>query len=352
MGLFDFFKKSNKNTKLQKIEIPCDVEFLMNSDELIEHRVGDIQLPTGKIIAADPFISDHTTPFVKTVAPGNYPAFLYFKEQGENHYRVAYSKIKFKQEKATRWILALTERDDLDTVKQLKQGQFLGFPVDAGLAFFADEETHNVYLQKSNEYYMQDEIFNYYDDILYDEMVRDSADSKYSSKDGDWANHIPDATFNGNMIICSSGWGDGHYPVYWGLNQQNEIVELAIDFFVTTDKEDATIAKQRIRKALNHLLTLPKDGFVIFESEDTKKFVQFALTSTKELLFDLPTQSLSEEEIALLKPIATQEGFTFEHAIYNKVLGKDTETATNLVCKIMEDVYLLYLDGDIKISFG
>ena len=42
MGLFDFFKK--KQPKLVDIEIDYDVSFLMNSDELIEHFVGDIYL--------------------------------------------------------------------------------------------------------------------------------------------------------------------------------------------------------------------------------------------------------------------------------------------------------------------
>lgn len=350
MGLFNFFKK--KQTQLEDIEIDCDVSFLMNSDELIEHNVGDIYLPSGKIVTADPFISDHTKPFVKTVAPDTYPVNLYFKQQGENHYRIAFSKIKFKQEKATRWILALTEGDKIETVQNLKDGEILGFPVDAGLAFFADNETHKVYLKKSDELYAGEELFNYYDDVLYDEMVAASAGSIYGSKDGDWTNHIPDKNFKGNMIIHASGWGDGYYPTYWGLNNNNEIVELAMDFFVINEEEEAILTEKEIENALKKLLTMPSDGFVIFQSSSTEKFVQFALTQNKELLFDLPTHSLSDEEKEHLKHIATSENFTFEHQIYNKVLGKDITQATALTSKIFKEVYLLDLNNDIKVNFS
>lgn len=350
MGLFDFFKK--KQVRLEAIEIDCDVAFLMNSDLLIEHKVGDIYLPSGKIVSADPFISDHTKPFVKTVEPGTYPVNLYFKKQSENHYRIAYSKIKFKQEKATRWILALTEGDEVKTVQELKPGEFLGFPVDAGLAFFTDAETHKVYLKKSDELYAGEELFNYYDDVLYDEMVADSSKSKYGSDDGDWTNHTPDKNFKGNMIIHASGWGDGYYPAYWGLNARNEIVELAMDFFVINEEEEAMLTEKNIENALKKLLTMPSDGFVIFQSSSTEKFVQFALTQNKELLFDLPTHSLSNEEKEQLQPIATSENFTFEHQIYNKVLGKDITQATALIIKIFEEVYLLDLNDDIQVSFS
>lgn len=350
MGLFDFFKK--KQPTLKDIEIDCDVSFLMNSNELIPHYVGDIYLPSGKIVTADPFISDYTKPFVKTVNPGTYPVNLYFKKQGENHYRIAFSKIKFKDENATRWILALTEGDKLETIQNLKAGEFLGFPVDAGLAFFADNETHEVYLKKSDELYLGEELFNYYDDVLYDEMVAASAESIYGSKDGDWANHIPDKNFKGNMIIHSSGWGDGYYPTYWGLNDKNEIVELAMDFFVTSTEENAILTQKRFEKALKKLLTMSADEFVIFQCQRTKKFVQFALTKSKDLLFDLPTHSLSEEEKEQLQAVADHENFTFDHQIYNKVLGKDTEQAAKLSCKIFTDVFILDLDDDIEVIFS
>ncbi|WP_420570856.1 DUF4241 domain-containing protein [Kordia sp.] len=352
MGLFNFFKKPKKPTQLKDIEIDYDVSYLMNSDALIEQFVGDIYIPSGKIITADPFVSDHVKPFVKTVTPGTYPVNLYFKEIGEDHYRIAYSKIKFKEEKATRWILALTENDEVETVLNLKPREILGFPVDAGLAFFADDETHKVYLKKSDELYSGPELFNYYDDVLYEEMVAASADSKYGSKDGTWANHIPDKTFKGNMIIHASGWGDGYYPAYWGLNQHNEIVELAMDFFVKTENEEATLTKKRFESALKKLSTMPADGFVIFQCCRTEKFVQFALTQRKELLFDLPTYSLSEEEKELLQPIATHEGFSYEHQIYNKVFGADTKTAAAIAAKIFTDVYILDLDEDIEISYS
>jgi hypothetical protein len=38
--------------------------------------------------------------------------------------------------------------------------------------------------------------------------------------------------------MFQSGYGDGIYPAYWGMTNDNEIVSLVIDFFVLLLPED------------------------------------------------------------------------------------------------------------------
>lgn len=42
---------------------------------------------------------------------------------------------------------------------------------------------------------------------------------------------------NGNSgIACDSGFGDGSYAVYWGLDADENVVELVVDFAVLLTK--------------------------------------------------------------------------------------------------------------------
>ncbi|HVY45567.1 MAG TPA: DUF4241 domain-containing protein [Minicystis sp.] len=35
-----------------------------------------------------------------------------------------------------------------------------------------------------------------------------------------------------DSAVSSSGYGDGSYPVYWGIGAEGELVELVVDFLV------------------------------------------------------------------------------------------------------------------------
>ena len=42
-----------------------------------------------------------------------------------------------------------------------------------------------------------------------------------------------------NLIACSSGYGDGFYPSWWGIDEHGAICALATDFFVLVEEIDA-----------------------------------------------------------------------------------------------------------------
>ena len=232
MGLFNRIKKQKAEHK--DIEIQYDLSD-SNLGKLNEIEIGNIQLPTGKIIASDPFFSQSIKPFSRTVKPGVYPVKIYIAEIEPEHYRIAFAKIKFQHDKATNWVLAVSEDMKIDDLMNLKDGEYFGFPVDAGLGCFMDEKTNESFLSKMALFYKDNPDKNYYDDLLADEFAKYSAGNRYSRDLGDWNNHVLNDTSELNVIMFASGWGDGYYPCYWGYNSKKEIVDLTIDFLIDLD---------------------------------------------------------------------------------------------------------------------
>lgn len=111
----------------------------------------------------------------------------------------------------------------------------------------------------------------------------------------------------------------------------------------------------KIRTALDVLMGQGGAGsFVIFEAPRSEKVVQFASASEENLLLDLPTLPLSDNETARAREFFKQFGIespvlfeadNVEKGIVQKFisfqmdLGKDTERAARLVAAIFQQVY-------------
>ncbi|QYJ67519.1 DUF4241 domain-containing protein [Flavobacterium litorale] len=225
-----------KNTKDH--EIPYELKDDMNAQELVEIHIGDINLPTGKIIVTDPFFRVEQQPFFRKVTPGTYPVYVYMSEIDELHHRVAYSKIKFKAENASKWIMALTDDITPEEIDELGENEFYGFAVESGLACFIDEKTNTALAARMEALEQENPEGNYYDDVLAGEFKKYSGSNKYSRNLGDWNNHLPNKDSEDNAMMFAAGWGDGYYPVYWGLNEAGEAVELIIDFLINEFEEE------------------------------------------------------------------------------------------------------------------
>lgn len=225
------------NQAHQDLEIEFDLSE-SNQEDLIQLKIADLNLPSGKIITSDPFFTSDLRAFSRTVTPGKYPVKIYLREVDEEHYRVAFAKIKFKETRATRWILAVSDDMDLEELNNMEEEDFFGFPVDAGLGCFIDEQTNTLFLEKMDAFYKNNPDKNYYDDLLAEEFVKYSASSPYSREMGDWNNHVVDEKTQQNVVMFASGWGDGYYPTYWGYNDKNETVELVIDFLLGEEEDE------------------------------------------------------------------------------------------------------------------
>ena len=211
-------------------EIPYDLASEMETQELVEIHIGDVNLPTGRIIAADPFFTSEQQPFSRTVEPDKYPVYIYMAEIDKLHHRIAYAKIKFRPEEASKWILALTEDLTAEELDDLDEGEFYGFAVQSGLASFLDEETNAQFTARMDDVQEKNPESDYYEDVLLEEFRAYSGKNTFSRELGDWNDHKVNEDSDNNVIMFASGWGDGYYPAYWGLGENGETIELVIDF--------------------------------------------------------------------------------------------------------------------------
>ena len=217
---------------IHNFELPYDLADQMAEQELVEIHIGDVNLPTGKIIAADPFFASEQQPFARTVIPDKYPVYIYMAEIDKLHNRIAYAKIKFRPETSTRWVLALTDDMTQEELDDLGEDEFYGFPVESGIASFLDAETNEQFADKIEKQQETSPDGNFYDDVLVAEFMEYSGKNNFSRELGDWNNHQVKEDSDNNVIMFAAGWGDGYYPAYWGLNDEGDAVELVIDFLL------------------------------------------------------------------------------------------------------------------------
>lgn len=122
------------------------------------------------------------------------------------------------------------------------------------------------------------------------------------------------------------------------------------------DKGTTLLKDERIRTEL--LSMMKKEGpytFLIFEEPKSGKFVQFAGNQNEELLFDLPSDQLSKDELQkaskILKgydikhetsPTYTDETETVENgtlSAFSKRINNDIDLAVELTSRVMIDVF-------------
>jgi hypothetical protein len=102
--------------------------------------------------------------------------------------------------------------------------------VDAGLASIADVETRDRYCDFCENWDTQNPDGNIYDDY-FAELFAESCEKypKYQREAGDWINWtIPGTDLS--LPLFASGWGDGQYPVYFGLDKDGEVCQILIEF--------------------------------------------------------------------------------------------------------------------------
>ena len=186
----------------------------MRGVALTHTKIGDLKLPTGEIVAADPFYvnEEFTRPFKRKVPPGNYPVILTEADFGAWGRRVAFAHLQFTEARPVRWELAVTT---------LEKGAFADmYGVDAGLGSFSDATGAQLLGATIKAFYAKHPNGNYYDDLLVNDFKQHD----------NWSNHWPQTSNQLNVIMFSSGMGDGVYSTYWGLDSTGKPACLLTDF--------------------------------------------------------------------------------------------------------------------------
>lgn len=191
--------------------------------------IGEVNLPTGEILACDPLVDlENAKTFIQRVSVGKYPvkiAVVPSKEYGD---RYACVKVEFSKNKPVIYELAVTgAEEDMD---EAKEDEFYGFGVDAGMGCVVDKKTQEEYTKYWKKLEEEEEADNPFDDIFDDLLIENAKKyPKYQREYGDWVNFtIPNTELN--IPIFASGWGDGVYPSYFGYDKNGELCGFYIHF--------------------------------------------------------------------------------------------------------------------------
>jgi hypothetical protein len=175
---------------------------------LHQRKLGELVLSTGQVVACDPLVFPDTKPFHVTLPPGRYPVIASVASFArDNDRRFAYALLQLDEQQPVRWELATLAGQNLSS---LKEDQTFCYPVDTGIACFMDIDAAA-------------ELQRRFD------ADRDYADSLIGDL-GEDLNLTLNPFTGANVIMFSSGWGDGCYASYWGYDAMNNIVCLVTDF--------------------------------------------------------------------------------------------------------------------------
>lgn len=174
------------------------------------YELGRLSLPSGRIVAADGFIMHGATPFTRSVQPGSYPVALAVALIGSDQ-RIAFAQIRFSDRRVAKWEMAVTPGED---PSRLKAGEVLAYGVDSGTGCFADPGAQEILSAPDAG-------------RLVEAATREMA--KVYQHTGQW---VVIDTPKGSAAWFSSGWGDGQYASYFGLDDNGEPVLLVTDFQV------------------------------------------------------------------------------------------------------------------------
>lgn len=210
-----------------------DYQLYFNEDKVsnsqyITISLGNLNLPSGSIVACDPITTlGRSLAFNKLVPKGTYPvtAAVYVDESSSG--TIALVKIEFLNKPISYWEMALTEYDDVSLMTN--PNDYFGFPVNANLACFCDEITQDSF-ENNTAINPEDnsEEENFYEQL--DQLLYENPSTQ--NEDYHWMNYTIPGTEQQNLILFTSGKGEGNYPCYWGMTAENEVAALVVDFFV------------------------------------------------------------------------------------------------------------------------
>ncbi|CAN5717541.1 DUF4241 domain-containing protein [soil metagenome] len=157
-------------------------------------RIATLYVPTGKIVCCDPLSVPDAEPLERTVPAGEYPVDVAIATPdsatssttpSSSDTWVAGMRVVFAEGTPVRW-----ERADGKGYR--------------GVGCFMDASTGTLIKRESPE--------------IIDQL------------DDSWADHRPVAGRPENCVMAMSGWGDGQYNSYWGLDALDRPLQLVTDF--------------------------------------------------------------------------------------------------------------------------
>ncbi|MET7335592.1 DUF4241 domain-containing protein [Nonomuraea sp. NPDC005650] len=174
---------------------------------------GWLHLPTGSVIAADPYLLGDSVPFTVTVASGDYAALIAsMRWEGTDwEGQTPAVMLRILDKPTVSWELALLPGQD---VRLLGADEFFGFGVDAGMGCFLDSLGRDEFERLIEEW---EEESDQEIDLLSTEVRAPETGT--------------------NLIAYQSGLGDGSYPVWIGRDADGEVTSFVADMLILHDAD-------------------------------------------------------------------------------------------------------------------
>ncbi|MFI7453492.1 DUF4241 domain-containing protein [Nonomuraea sp. NPDC049714] len=193
------------------------------------HDKGDLALPTGSLIAADPtglIFPEEFEAFTQTVPAGRYPLRLSVARFSDDpgHVRVCAAVLVVQQVPTVRWEQALLPGQD---PAKLGEGEFFGFGVDGGVGCLLDAS-----------------LLDHFAAVLDDREDGTTGWVELVSGDGPGLHiagtrtaTLPGPAGEPSLTAFESGFGDGAYPVWFGRDDNGQVTTVVVDFLVLAGAE-------------------------------------------------------------------------------------------------------------------
>lgn len=190
-------------------------------------QVGEIDCISGSIVVADPLCyllnKEFSASLEEKIPVGKYPVEVSIYRDNLIGIRMCTARLKIKNTLAKKYVLATDKRET-----KSGQNKLSGFPVEAGMMCFCDEQVADEYRTFLDKWYSINIDKNHYDDY-FAQFFKESYEKlpAYQRSDGDFIEWTNEET-NHKMVMVASGFGDGFYQSYWGYDEENEICELIV----------------------------------------------------------------------------------------------------------------------------
>ena len=195
-----------------------DAEALVNR-AIRREKICDLACPTGSIIACDPLVMlGDWKPFARQIPVGTHPTFVLVDENNDWGERVGLAELRISDAPVQRWQMALI---DESLMPEMTGDTISGYGVDAGMGCFCDHATQ-VSLR------IIEDAQSLFGQPSYSEAVL--LDAALAVRTG--GEHRLTGDGSHNIALFSSGFGDGYYASYWGLDAEGQAARLVTSFGV------------------------------------------------------------------------------------------------------------------------
>ncbi|MFT3837646.1 MAG: DUF4241 domain-containing protein [Myxococcaceae bacterium] len=207
-----------------------------------------MKVPTGKLCVADPlmiFGAPRMPLLSRPVPPGVYPVEVAVLCWADDR-RAACARVRFSAQPAVRWEMARFANERPEDLHQP-----VSYPVGSGMGSFFDMAAAGPLESADTE-----------------EWVLQITDDGPT-----FSHHVVDAGA-ANVVMFSSGYGDGSYNSYWGFDASGAVSELVTDFelLIAPVHEDVELALPLPDGEVQHPL-LERLGVKVRVRDRTEAFV-------------------------------------------------------------------------------